>query len=125
MKFKLVAYTEYESSFNINIGEYHIQSLCGRHRKIIGSYDYNKNIRGNILSLHNECVLTRVVRRLNKIGIDIELSCNFPWVYLDSVNSVKITEKKNASHGYCITYNTDRRNLRFRKDLFKKIREEL
>lgn len=127
MKFKLIAYTTKDNSI-IHcgyIGQYHIQSLCGKYRKTIGGYDYNQLTSVNgIFSYYNGCALTRVIRRLEKIGITLELSCNVPWVYLDSVNGVKVTEKRNANHGYCITFNTvDRRNLNFRKDLFNKIRE--
>ena len=131
MKFKLAAYTTIDNSIIPcgYIGQYHIQSLCGKYRKVISGYAYNYQLlkrEGNIISYHNECALTRVVRRLSKIGVNIELGCNVPWVYLDSVNGVKVTEKKNARHGYCITHNHgDRRNLNFRKDLFNKIREVL
>jgi hypothetical protein len=131
MKFKLIAYTTKDNSIIPcgYVGQYHIQSLCGKYRKNIRGYEYKyqlTNREGNIISYYNECALTRVVRRLEKIGISIELSCNVPWVYLDSINGVKVAEKKNARHGYCITYNTvDRRNLNFRKDLFNKIREIL
>lgn len=130
MRFKLIAYTTKDNSIIPcgYIGQYHIQSLCGKYRKTISGYDYNQltNSVNGIISYYNECALTRVIRRLEKIGITLELSCNVPWVYLDSVNGVKVMEKKNARHGYCITYNHgDRGNLAFRKDLFNKIREVL
>ena len=42
--------------------------------------------------------------RLNKIGIEIELKGNAPWIYLESVNGNKVKPEDwvNANHGYTI-----------------------
>jgi hypothetical protein len=50
----------------------------------------------------NEVVKLR--ERLKKIGIDIELEGNVPWIYLKSVNGNKIKPEDwiNANHGYTI-----------------------
>jgi hypothetical protein len=42
--------------------------------------------------------------RLKKIGIEIELMVNIPWIYLESVNGNKVKEEDwiNANHGYTI-----------------------
>ena len=42
--------------------------------------------------------------RLKKIGIEIELKGNAPWIYLESVNGnkVKPADWVNANHGYTI-----------------------
>jgi hypothetical protein len=42
--------------------------------------------------------------RLKKIGIEIELEGNVPWIYLKSVNGNKIKPEDwiNANHGYTI-----------------------
>jgi hypothetical protein len=45
-------------------------------------------------------VITRFVRRLKRIGIDVQLSANAPWVYLDSVNGIEVTELFKAEHGF-------------------------
>lgn len=45
-------------------------------------------------------VMYTFVRRLKKIGIEIELIGNYPWIYLDKVNGVKITEKFEGNHGF-------------------------
>ena len=42
------------------------------------------------------------VDRLKKIGIEVELVGNFPWIYLDKVNGKTVTEKLNANHGVTI-----------------------
>jgi hypothetical protein len=44
--------------------------------------------------------------RLEKIGIEIELMVNIPWIYLESVNGNKIKPEDwaNANHGHCIAW---------------------
>lgn len=44
--------------------------------------------------------------RLSKIGYEIELEGNVPWIYLKSVNGNPIKSKDwlNANHGYCIAW---------------------
>lgn len=44
------------------------------------------------------------VARLKSIGIDIELSANYPWIYLDKVNGKKVTERFHAEHGFTIAF---------------------
>jgi hypothetical protein len=45
-------------------------------------------------------VIERFVCRLDRIGIDVQLSANAPWVYLDSVNGIEVTELFKAEHGF-------------------------
>jgi hypothetical protein len=49
-------------------------------------------------------VINRLVPRLRKIGIDVELFGNAPWIYLDKVNGNKVKEKFNADHGFTIAF---------------------
>jgi hypothetical protein len=42
--------------------------------------------------------------RLNKLGINVELIGNYPWVYLDKVNGVKIKTKYLGNHGFTIFF---------------------
>jgi hypothetical protein len=49
-------------------------------------------------------VLSRLVSRLKKIGITIEMFRNVPWIYLDEVNGNKVKEKFNANHGFTIAF---------------------
>lgn len=45
------------------------------------------------------------INRMKKIGIDLELSGNVPWIYLDKVNGNKIKpEDYSANHGYTIAW---------------------
>lgn len=42
--------------------------------------------------------------RLQKIGIQVSFVGNYPWVYLDTVNGKKVTEKFHSEHGFVIGF---------------------
>ena len=44
------------------------------------------------------------VERLERIGIKVELFRNYPWIYLDKVNGIRVTEKFEANHGFTIAF---------------------
>lgn len=48
--------------------------------------------------------------RLKKIGINIELWANYPWIYIHSINGIKVTEKFEAEHGFTIAFFPVNRN---------------
>ena len=48
--------------------------------------------------------ITRFVERLKKIGIDVKLSGNFPWVYIDEICGIRVTEKFQANHGFTLIF---------------------
>jgi hypothetical protein len=48
--------------------------------------------------------ITRFVERLKKIGIDVKLSGNFPWVYIDDICGVRVTETLAANHGFTLIF---------------------
>jgi hypothetical protein len=64
-------------------------------------------------------------RRLNKIGIEIELMGNVPWVYLTKVNGNVIDKSDfTANHGFTIAWNRDTIELDSnRKRIFEIIRK--
>jgi len=45
-----------------------------------------------------------LITRLQKIGIQIELLGNYPWIYLDKVNDKRVTEKFHSDHGFTIAF---------------------
>ncbi len=49
-------------------------------------------------------VLDRLVSRLQKIGIEVELTGNYPWIYLDKINGVRVTEKFQGNHGFTVAF---------------------
>lgn len=70
--------------------------------------------------------ITRLVNRLQKIGIEIELVGNYPWIYLDKVNGVKVTETYRGNHGFTAFFLHGREDQVVwsdRRAVFNKIRE--
>lgn len=48
--------------------------------------------------------LTIFVNRLKKIGIEVKLGGNCPWVYLDEVCGKRVKEQYLANHGFTIAF---------------------
>ena len=44
------------------------------------------------------------IERLKKIGIDIKLSGNFPWIYIQEINGKRVTETFQANHGFTVMF---------------------
>jgi hypothetical protein len=51
-------------------------------------------------------VINRLVPRLKKIGIDVELVGNYPWIYLEKVNGNRIKKDDYfcGNHGFTIAF---------------------
>lgn len=69
------------------------------------------------------------VKRLEKIGIKVELLGNYPWVYLDKVNGKKVTDTFEAEHGFTCFFKAIRIGQPDRitniSTIFKQIRKQL
>ena len=44
------------------------------------------------------------VERLKRVGVEVVLHGNYPWVYLYSVNGNVVKEKFRAEHGFTLAY---------------------
>ena len=55
------------------------------------------------------------VKRLGRMGIDVKLTLNAPWIYLTHINGREVTETFMANHGFTIAFFPMRHNeaLRF------------
>ena len=42
--------------------------------------------------------------RLKKIGVEVTLIGNYPWVYLDTVNGKKVTGRFQGNHGFTVFF---------------------
>jgi|GEM_PF-1161507 len=68
----------------------------------------------------------RFVRRLKAIGIKVELARNYPWLYLRSVNGIKVKSTFWGNHGFTILFETSpEAKFTDRRRVFAKIREVL
>lgn len=67
--------------------------------------------------------------RLKKIGIEVEMVGNYPWVYLDKVCGKKVQGTFRAEHGYTIFFRPIRMGqvdkITDIPTIFAKIRETL
>ena len=74
-------------------------------------------------------IINKFVNRLNRIGIEVTLIGNYPWVYMDTVNNKQIKENFCACHGYTAFFMpvTNKQKVRFsdRRTVFRKIRTML
>lgn len=63
-------------------------------------------VRAKIKIMEQDNVLNRLVPRLKKIGIDIKMSGNYPWIYLDYVNGNRIQKEDYfcGNHGFTIAF---------------------
>lgn len=68
-----------------------------------------------------------LIDRLKKIGIDIKVGGNYPWIYLDSINGKRVVEKYQADYGFTIAFQPIRPNQELRLtdigEIFKLIRK--
>ena len=68
------------------------------------------------------------IERLKKIGIEVKLSGNFPWIYLDEICGKRVTEKFCANHGFTVMFLPPRNDSPVSeftdiKEIFKLIRK--
>ena len=44
------------------------------------------------------------VERLKKLGIEVKLQGNFPWVYITEICGKRVTEKFEGNHGFTLIF---------------------
>jgi hypothetical protein len=44
------------------------------------------------------------IERLKKLGIEVELSGNFPWVYINEICGKRVKERFEANHGFTVMF---------------------
>ena len=44
------------------------------------------------------------VERLKKLGIEVKLQGNFPWVYIDEICGIKVKERLYGNHGFTLIF---------------------
>ena len=49
-------------------------------------------------------VLEAFQDRMLKLGIDVVLVSNYPWIYIESINGKRVTETFRANHGFTIAF---------------------
>lgn len=72
--------------------------------------------------------LTSLVNKLKRIGIEIKLGGNVPWIYLEYINGKRVKERFLANHGFTIAwYPTKNKDVELTDitEIFKVIRKYL
>jgi len=71
--------------------------------------------------------LGNLIRRLRRLGIELEIGGNLPWLYMDKINGKPVTEKFNANHGFTVAFypmkDTDDIKISDISETFKLIRK--
>ena len=71
--------------------------------------------------------INKFTRGLDKIGIKVTYVGNYPWIYLDTINGVKVKEKFEGNHGFTVFWLPVRRDRPIRisdiTEVFKLIRK--
>lgn len=68
--------------------------------------------------------MLKLIDRLNKIGITLDLVGNYPWIYVRKINGKTVTEKYLANHGFTMAFiNGTDGTLTDLKEIFKLIRK--
>ena len=44
------------------------------------------------------------VERLKKLGIEVKLMGNYPWVYIDEICGIKVKERFLGNHGFTLIF---------------------
>ena len=74
-----------------------------------------------------EYLITVFVERLQKIGVDVKLGGNYPWIYIDYINGKRVTEKFEAEHGFTLAFTPIKKDQEIRftdiEEIFKLIRK--
>lgn len=71
--------------------------------------------------------LTTFINRLKKIGIAIELMGNYPWIYINTINGWRVTERFLGNHGFTVMFTPIKLGQQHQftdiKEIFKLIRK--
>jgi hypothetical protein len=98
---------------------------------VASNHQATPTLRGNSYKV-GDCInyeftplTTRFTERLQALGISVQLGGNYPWLYIDYINGVRVTEKLHAEHGFCAFTMSEKVGTRWsdRREVFKLIRK--
>ena len=57
--------------------------------------------------MKNKDILTVFVERMAKLGIEVKLCGNYPWIYLEEINGKRVKKEDYylGNHGFTIAWN--------------------
>ena len=67
------------------------------------------------------------IDRLQKVGVEVKLGGNYPWIYIDYINGKRVTETFQANHGFTLAFTPIKKEQEIEftdiTEIFKLIRE--
>ena len=56
--------------------------------------------------MEDDEILTVFVNRMKKLNIDVKLGGNYPWIYIDEINGVRVKKEDYflGDHGFTIAF---------------------
>ena len=57
--------------------------------------------------------ITIFIERMKKVGVDVVLKANYPWIYIDTINGKRVVETFEANHGFTVGYLSIRQDGEF------------
>ena len=73
--------------------------------------------------------ITVFIGRLQKIGVEVKLSGNYPWIYIERINGKSVTETFQANHGFTVAFTPIKQGQEIQftdiTEIFKLIRKTL
>jgi hypothetical protein len=63
------------------------------------------------------------LERMQKIGINIQLMGNYPWIYIYMINGKRVKEQFLAEHGFTIMFQDGKYQFTDIKEIFKLIKK--
>ena len=77
--------------------------------------------------MSNQDKITIFIGRLKKIGIEVKLGGNYPWIYIDYINGKRVTEIFQANNGFTLAFTPIKKEQEIEftdiTDIFKLIRK--
>ena len=49
-------------------------------------------------------ILKTFINRMSRLGIEVKLAGNYPWIYIQEINGKRVTETFEANHGFTIAF---------------------
>jgi hypothetical protein len=72
-------------------------------------------------------ILKTFINRMSRLGIEVKLAGNYPWIYIQEINGKRVTETFEANHGFTIAFLPIRNDQEMRftdiAEIFKLIRK--
>ena len=71
--------------------------------------------------------ITVFIERLQKVGVEVKLGGNYPWIYIDYINGKRVTELFQGNHGFTLAFTPIKRRQEIEftdiTEIFKLIRK--